>query len=98
MRPRSKDAVGCPIPSYRLIDPGTAFPLKQFPSLLETDFDHGLTETEVELRLQRFGPNTISKRRGKSSFRLLLDQFTQILVVILIVAGDGDRHPGRIRG
>ena len=76
-----------PDPQLQTDRPWHSLPPEQFSNLLETDFDHGLTETEVELRLQRFGPNTISKRRGKSSLRLLLDQFTQILVLILIVAG-----------
>jgi Ca2+-transporting ATPase len=42
---------------------------------------------EAQARLERHGPNIITRQRGKSSLRRLLDQFRQTLVLILIVAG-----------
>ncbi len=54
---------------------------------LETDADRGLSSEEAQARLERHGPNIITRQRGKSSLRLLLDQFRQTLVLILIVAG-----------
>jgi Ca2+-transporting ATPase len=56
-------------------------------AVLETDADRGLSSAEAQARLERHGPNIISRQRGKSSLRLLLDQFRQTLVLILIVAG-----------
>lgn len=47
----------------------------------------GLTEREVQVRLQKYGHNVITPKKGKSPvFRLLL-QFNQPLVYILIISG-----------
>lgn len=55
-------------------------------SRLESDSRHGLTEQEGERRLQCHGPNRLTPRKGKGTVRLLLSQFHQPLVYILIVA------------
>ncbi len=54
---------------------------------LETDSDHGLSPDEVEERRAQYGPNVLSPRKGPSWFARLLSQFSQPLVLILIVAG-----------
>lgn len=54
---------------------------------LASDLDRGLSAQEAEARLGRFGQNVLTVRRGKGPFRLLLDQFLQSLVLILIAAG-----------
>ena len=46
----------------------------------------GLSSEDVEKRLQEFGPNELKKEKGKSSVRLFLEQFTDILIIILLVA------------
>jgi len=46
----------------------------------------GLSSEDVEKRLQEFGPNELKKEKGKSPVRLFLEQFTDILIVILLVA------------
>jgi Ca2+-transporting ATPase len=61
--------------------------VSELPQLLGTDLDAGLSPAEAGERLKSFGPNTITKRGGKSRLRLLLSQFSQTLVLILIVAG-----------
>ena len=53
---------------------------------LETDLERGLTATEAAARLKQFGPNELVERKGPSFWKLLLDQFNQFLVIILIVA------------
>jgi Ca2+-transporting ATPase len=63
------------------------FTIAETLSTLGTDPDSGLTRAEVEARLARYGPNTITPRKGPSALRRLLAQFTQPLVLILIVAG-----------
>ncbi len=55
-------------------------------SSLTTDSERGLSEAEARRRFERDGPNRFTKRRGKSLFRRLLAQFTEPLVLILIVA------------
>lgn len=46
----------------------------------------GLSSEDVEKRLQEFGPNELKKEKGKSPVRLFLEQFTDILIIILLVA------------
>ncbi|OAI04365.1 cation-transporting P-type ATPase [Methylomonas methanica] len=53
---------------------------------LQVDIQQGLSETEAQRRLGQYGPNRLTPRRGKSPLRLLLEQFHQPLVYILLVA------------
>jgi len=46
----------------------------------------GLSKEEVQRRLQQFGPNELKKKKGKSPIKLFLEQFTNILIIILLVA------------
>ena len=46
----------------------------------------GLSSEEVQRRLLEFGPNELKKEKRKSSFRLFLEQFTDILIIILLAA------------
>jgi len=46
----------------------------------------GLSSGEVQKRLEEFGPNELKKEKGKSPVRLFLEQFTDILIIILLVA------------
>ena len=55
-------------------------------SLLATDAQAGLTEAEARRRLAEHGPNELVERGLKSPWRILWDQLTGLMVVILIVA------------
>ncbi|MBX3125583.1 MAG: HAD-IC family P-type ATPase [Polyangiaceae bacterium] len=55
-------------------------------SAVGADVETGLTDVEAHARLERDGQNRMTRRRGKSVGRRLLDQFVQPLIVILIVA------------
>ena len=46
----------------------------------------GISDSEAEERLQKYGPNRLEEARRKSPFKMLLQQFTETMVVILIVA------------
>jgi len=48
--------------------------------------EYGLSQDEAEARLQKFGLNELKKEKGKSPVKLFLEQFKNILVVILLVA------------
>jgi Ca2+-transporting ATPase len=52
--------------------------------LLETDAIEGLGEQEVERRLQHYGANEIEETAGRSSWEILLDQFKNIMLLMLI--------------
>jgi Ca2+-transporting ATPase len=56
--------------------------LQQFYS----DPHNGLTEAQAEQLLQEFGPNELVERGVKSPWLILLDQFKDTMVVILIIA------------
>ena len=46
--------------------------------------EHGLTEKEVEKRLKEYGENKLTEKKSRSPFRILLDQFTDLMIIILI--------------
>ncbi len=46
----------------------------------------GLTTEEVQERLKQYGPNELKKEKGKSPIKLLLGQFTDVLMIILLIA------------
>jgi Ca2+-transporting ATPase len=46
----------------------------------------GLSETEAQARLAQYGPNELVERGGKSPLKILWQQFTSTMVLILIAA------------
>ncbi|MDX9788577.1 MAG: cation-transporting P-type ATPase [Desulfobacterales bacterium] len=46
----------------------------------------GIAPEEAEMRLQRFGPNELVEKKGKTALSMLLDQFSDFLIMILIAA------------
>jgi hypothetical protein len=53
---------------------------------LETDLERGLTQQEAERRLERYGPNAIQRRESDPWWRVLLGQFLDPLIYILLIA------------
>jgi Ca2+-transporting ATPase len=64
---------------YKLTVEGTA-------QELAVDPEQGLTEAEARRRLERYGPNALIERAAKSPWTILLRQFAEVMVVILIIA------------
>ncbi len=54
-------------------------------SELGSNAETGLTSQQVEERLQQYGPNELKETAGRSSWSILLDQFTNIMLLMLIV-------------
>ncbi len=52
---------------------------------LKTSFE-GLTKQEAQNRLKTFGFNVITKKRASSALKIFLSQFTNFLIIILILA------------
>ena len=46
----------------------------------------GLSYAEAELRLKHYGPNRLDEKRRKSPLKMLFQQLTETMVLILIVA------------
>ncbi len=53
---------------------------------LGTDLKQGLTTAEAQRRLSQVGPNELAERPRPGFWQLLLDQFNNFLIIILIVA------------
>ena len=53
---------------------------------LETDIHQGLTDEEVKRRLERYGSNELRKEEKVSPFTLFLNQFKNILIIVLLIA------------
>jgi Ca2+-transporting ATPase len=53
-------------------------------SELDSNAEAGLTSQQVEERLQQYGPNELEETAGRSSWEILLDQFKNIMLVMLI--------------
>lgn len=46
----------------------------------------GITSEEAGARLRSFGPNELAEKKRKTAFRMLLDQFSDFMILILIAA------------
>lgn len=53
-------------------------------SLLDSDRTAGLSPAAVMSRREQVGPNVLEETKGRSSWRILLDQFTNIMLLMLI--------------
>lgn len=55
-------------------------------SKLETDLEHGLSEQQVQERLQKYGENKLKEQTKISPWQLLLNQFKNVIVWLLLLA------------
>jgi Ca2+-transporting ATPase len=60
--------------------------IEETVSKLESSSTNGLTVQEAQKRLSEYGPNELKKEKGKSPVKLFLQQFTDILIIILLIA------------
>lgn len=65
--------------------------------LLETD-PRGLTEDEVEARLEKYGENKLKEGKQKGVLQVFAEQFADLLVVILIIAAVISALTGGVEG
>ncbi len=52
--------------------------------LLHSDRKTGLTQQQVDQRLQEFGTNELEEVSGRSSWEILIDQFKNVMLLLLI--------------
>ncbi len=60
--------------------------VQEVAEMLGTDPARGLTAAEAAIRLSQYGPNELVERPRPGFWHMLLDQFNNFLVIILIVA------------
>ncbi len=53
---------------------------------LETSIETGLSENEIQRRLEKFGKNELTKERGKTALQIFIGQFKDFLIYLLIFA------------
>ncbi|MBK6489945.1 MAG: cation-translocating P-type ATPase [Gemmatimonadetes bacterium] len=61
-------------------------PASDVAEQLVVDAAHGLSSSEATARAAQHGPNELREGRRRSSLRMLADQFTDLMVVVLLVA------------
>lgn len=61
-------------------------PFDEVAKNLKTDLKAGLTFQEAQNRLIQYGPNKLKEVKGKNALSILLDQFKDLLIIILILA------------
>ncbi|NJM23784.1 MAG: cation-translocating P-type ATPase [Richelia sp. RM2_1_2] len=76
--------------------------------LLSVNADTGLTSEDVESRLQKYGTNELEESAGRGNWEILLDQFKNIMLLMLIAVAiisgvldlvalqAGDLKPGEV--
>ncbi|MBD2189311.1 cation-translocating P-type ATPase [Pseudanabaena mucicola] len=60
------------------------FSAEEVLDLLESDPNQGITNQEVSARFERYGANELIEKAGRSSLRIFIDQFTNIMLVMLM--------------
>ncbi|MCX7711732.1 MAG: calcium-translocating P-type ATPase, SERCA-type [Clostridia bacterium] len=49
-------------------------------------FQKGLSEKEAKKKFQKFGPNTLTEKKKVSAFKILVEQFSDFMVLILLAS------------
>lgn len=62
------------------------FDIDEISANLKTDVKNGISSEEAQKRLDEYGPNILSEKEKRTVLSMLLDQFKDYMVVILIVA------------
>ena len=63
-----------------------AVPWEEVVRGLDTDTDRGLSSDDVAARLEEWGPNRIAEERSTPWWRILLAQFADVLIWVLLAA------------
>jgi Ca2+-transporting ATPase len=63
-----------------------SLPLDEVAARLDTRLDAGLTDAKAKRRLADYGPNELEAVRAVAPWKLLLEQFKNVLILILLVA------------
>ncbi len=69
------------------------FDVNEVETKLETNLKKGLDPEVAKQRLEKYGPNELVDRGGKKWWKILLEQLTDIMVIILIVSAGISNFP-----
>ncbi len=65
---------------------------------LETKIDEGLSSAQVEEKRNKYGLNEITSKNKKSLFKMIVGQFTDFMIIVLIIAAIISGVVGYIEG
>ena len=71
-------------PFPALDQPWHTYPVEKTLRILETSADDGLTSTSQQLRQAHYGINELQEGSKRSHWRILLDQFNNVMLLMLI--------------
>ncbi len=74
------------------------FSIEESVKKLRTNSKKGLSEAEVKKRLLKYGSNELKKAKKRSIFLRFLDQFKDLLIIVLIIAALLAYYLGDFRG
>lgn len=60
--------------------------IKDVETDLNSDFNNGLTSEEVSKRQEEYGYNILKEKKGKSVIKMIIEQFSSFIILILIAA------------
>ena len=80
-----------PQTDWHLLDAGEALARQR------SDGARGLSATEAQARLDRYGPNELVERGRNSPFAILLEQITEPMVLILLIAASVSLLLGEVK-
>jgi P-type Ca2+ transporter type 2C len=60
--------------------------IEELTKALEADPAKGLSSDEVKQRLEKYGPNQLLEKKGRSPLSIFIDQFKDFIIWVLIVA------------
>lgn len=63
-----------------------AMPVSEVLSELGVDSKQGLGQDDVDQRRKQYGPNRLREAQGRSPWRILIDQFKSVVLIVLAVA------------
>ena len=70
--------------SLNLQQPWHTYPVETTLSILGSSAVNGLNREQIAQRIKYYGKNELKERPGRSNWQILLDQFTNIMLLLLI--------------
>ncbi|MGD9307406.1 MAG: cation-translocating P-type ATPase [Desulfobacterales bacterium] len=61
--------------------------VKQVLETMDVEPDRGLTDREVRLRFDKYGPNKLREAKRRSVWEMVLEQFKSMVIIVLVIAG-----------
>ena len=86
MKRAQREEIVVAVPSSEPAPAWHCLPTAEVAGQLGTDPAAGLTRDEAASRLARYGPNAIQEGEKRSPWRMLADQFTDFMIIVLLVA------------